>query len=342
MPKQRSQIVHPGDESRIAAELLPQFPVRCVYRPQWFYKVHVRRSPGAVFQYTLLAGKRPEAYRPFTMEDVEYVFAYLARASWLPTADLLGAGRAAAVSGTIELLDAAGDLGFSGVTPDFTAGGPRPIPVEESALRALRDVQALRPELFAHVLDGVEGNRHRVPSGRASLAAIIDTLAELRWALLLAQAIRLEEHQSLAQFTAQLNPGHWERLAPYDPRFIRAPRRDIGAARLWFSARMLSEGLTPYKVDRFSGPFRMQASPATPLQFLWVTLAVAAGAILPPGGATNLRTCAYKPCQLTLVVSPQRVRGEARFCGDRCRLAFNAVRATRERRRRSKSFSPEA
>jgi hypothetical protein len=342
MPKQRNRIVHPGDESRIAAELLPQFPVRCVYRPQWFYKVHVRRSPGAVFQYTLLAGKRPEAYRPFTVEDVEYVFAYLARASWLTTADLLGARRAAAVRSTIELLDAAGDLGFSGVTPDFTAGEPRPIPVEESTHRVFQDVRALGSDHFAHLLDGMEDNLHRVPSGRASLAAIIDTLAELRWALLLAQAIRLEEHQSLAQFTAQLNPGHWERLAPYDPRFIRAPRRDIGATRLWFSARMLSEGLTPYKEDRFSGPFRLEGAPATPLQFLWVTLAVAAGAILPPVGATNLRTCAYEPCQLTLVVSPQRVRGEARFCGDRCRLAFNAARATRESRRRSKPLSPEA
>lgn len=330
-------------ESRIASEILGAWPVDCVCRPRWYYKVQIRKSPTTKFRYTLIAGDRPESTRPFSAEDIDRVFAFLESASWLESPDLVRRGRPRARASTLKLYAEIGDLGFNRVAPDSSeplpAASPaasrlvEPSPVAMDLLALRASFSGAEPPWLSEFLARFDDGGPPAVAAKASLAGIAEDLAELRRAWLVAKAVRERDESFLEAFNARHNPGHWDRLAPFDSRFASGSRRQAAAARVWFANRLGARGLTPWKVGRFSGPHRLDAPPCSPLGLLWAALAVAAGAIRPPVSAKGLVTCAYEPCQIAAIVRPQRVRGSHRFCSESCRQSFHAAAATARRRR---------
>ena len=170
-----------------------------------------------------------------------------------------------------------------------------------------------------------------VPGATVQLVDLLADLCYLRVGLLLTFAARsadATEIQRAVDLTRSLGMGETSDDAESEPE------RDLDVlARVWMvhkASELRAEAR--FDVLRPFAPATIGVRPTTPLQLLWLSLAVAGGAVEPPIPIDGFYRCSYPPCQRLFHSPRRRTKGENVFCSKRCGQSFWATKRVKEMR----------
>ncbi len=208
-----------------------------------------------------------------------------------------------------------------------------------------------RPELLADeqvILDAVYDLLYAVGdlglSGPATVngqaISAVDTvaipfrLAPLRSVLLLALSLQNVDQpaklwRSVERELEKLDPAVASQL---HQRFGEPGEPHFALARL-----LIVAGMSEFHVGGIldvgspGGPVRAESGPRTPEQLIWFTIALSAGAIIPPKPMPGVFQCAYHLCRKVFVSRRLGVVGKRRFCSVAHGNRFYAARRMKEK-----------
>jgi hypothetical protein len=164
-------------------------------------------------------------------------------------------------------------------------------------------------------------------------------LSSLRKSLLFTLAMR--NYEKPTEFYARLE----KQIDAIDPEAGDALRQTFGSAddshsalaRMFLLADRTVIDVSPLiSADSPGGPLRTNVEPYTPQQVIWFTIALSAGAIVPPSPMSGVFRCGYQLCQKLFVSKRLGVGGTHRFCSVAHGKRFHAARRMKAKAKRKR------